>query len=252
MSSTAKVDMITCQKALPSLRAKFLANSELGEVGLLSLADAEYQQARAMASVMGRKSRPNYMTLCNSNSYSASTIMYVNSEAQHFSTTWYKTLVLGKGTFSRWCDKGELYDPMDTAKIIGTEQHLVRVLKGNKSYETHNLVLSTSPFMSIDRNTLEWDLQKAYKMISRMHLLVESREVLYRGHLTREDRFDEIGLNASWKGRHFARREISLNILSFFINRQQMSVVQTAQRYLHQSLGSLDCDYSATLEKLEG
>jgi hypothetical protein len=253
-SSSGKLSLLLNRTSLPSVRNVFSMTRGLVENHLQTYYDYEAQKARSIAITLSGRTPENLMTLVEVPSYAGVVLTYVNNEALHFKTTWCKDLVLTSAppALLEFCDLGKVYDPnhIDHLGMPEAASSIeIEVESGQLGFpRARTLRVVCGKLHSRNHVDLGWAIERPYKTLVRAASLIEMRGELYSKSFPQF----EWGRAQTYEGVEYARREIIVNLTGFGEQSQQNSISQTAQRYLHQSLGSLDNDAAATLRKLEG
>lgn len=253
-SMSGKVAMLMSRLAVPAIRGHLQQVRGLLENHLMTYYDYEAQKARSVAIALNSRTPENCASVIRVPSYAGAVFTYLNSEASHFRTTWMKDVVLtaAPAALLRHCDLGEVFD-MTQSDSLGRPMRLAAVPLGVAPGELgfqqdRTLLIVAGKFHSRNRRDLDWSIERSAKAVVRAASLIEMRGSLYSQDPVRFQ-WDR---PRTYQGAPFARRELIVNLTGFHESSQQNSVSQTAQRYLHQAMGSLDNDPLATLSKLSG
>jgi hypothetical protein len=267
-STRFKTNLVFRNKSSPSISELSCLYEDKMSSMLLNFSDAMSSQSRAYSVLLSARHPENCVSLIESADYSSVGVWFLSGTYPNFKTTWRKIYNICESKDLNLYDLGMLSPIMDrvatcfkSAKIkIGLEKSFLDLVKNSPRFvkasigraekrvgaETtslsRELLLISSKCHSIDKMHLEWEMELPYKLMTRLASLCEYRHKLYakvvEESLTNNDVSDMI--------------EVNWNLLSFFPNRQQFSVISTAWRYLHQGLGSIDFEPSSTLNKLSG
>lgn len=265
-STRNKVNMVFKEKGPANMKEVLQATTIREGSILINMADSMSSSVRGLFPFLNSKHLPNSYCLMDSADYGMCTLWYLPGSYPNFSSTWRRVFSVSEVLDEDLIEPSNLLGYSSIGLVRSNTLPVRLSLKGDNvsvatercpeyvaasmrvgplSYNAEGNVstqckLYASSFHSVDKMHVEWEAELPYRLLNRVSSLTEYRLKLYTDMMRSEE--DLLG----------DLEEINLNLLTFLPNRQQFSVVCTAWRYLHQALGSLDCDPNSTLKKLKG
>lgn len=105
----AKTKILFERKAMPSLVSKMFWLDNMFAIRPLAYLSQAQEFARAVSSSLKPHTPANYVELLDTSSHASVSLVFINSPATNFKTTWYKTLAVGVGPGKDFTEKGCLY-----------------------------------------------------------------------------------------------------------------------------------------------
>lgn len=264
-SKRNKVSMIVQAKAPPAVSVHMGENSFVNSSTIFNYIEAMNIQASAFTTFTGIKHSENCVVFLNSGDYALWGVWYLPGTYPEFKTTWRRFYSLTEFMVDDMVNMSHVQNCNGSYKSVGVEintdevkNHPIfskespsaiyacRLMKLQGALETATLRKTRfvcSKFHSVDRNSIEWELELSAKAIFKSYSLCEMREKFYAASCEGDDEYKGIS--------QIAEKEIALNVLLMLINRQQHSVQSTAYRYLHQALGSRDFNPYQIVDKMK-
>lgn len=253
-STASKSSFLLMAKAGPNFQNAIEKHRLTSTSHLSAYFESRYSLGRAIVAALKGYNEANYLCLQYMEGCVGSVLVYANSPAVSFRTTWIKVMSISEGALKKYTELGNVYEKFDSLGAASARRALKILNPTSLSASSpelngiKDLAIVSSKWHSIDANQLDWCLTANPKVVTRLANLSEARGPLYSSE----------GTFTGWDSPHgsagpeLARRELVTNIAGFLSNRQQNTVSQQMFRYLHQSIGGLDCDYLGVMKKVEG